>query len=159
MAHVTNGSDNHESLDETDKAIIRHLQHDGRMSYAALSPLVGLSEAATRQRVNRLIDHGVMQVVAVTDPATVGLGLQAMVGITTVGDVRGIADALAEIEAVDYVVIVAGRYDIVIEVVANSSDDLLDLINGAIRPIEGVDRTEILTYLKLVKQTYTWGTA
>ncbi len=95
-------------LDPTDKAIIEALQVDGRLPYSELGPMVGLSQAAVRQRVKRLLDAGVMQVVAVTDPASLGFGLQALIGITVEGDIRGVADALAEVDEIDYVVVTAG---------------------------------------------------
>jgi Lrp/AsnC family transcriptional regulator for asnA, asnC and gidA len=147
-----------QELDAVDKAIIRRLQSDGRMPYAQLGPLVGLSQAAVRQRVNRLIESGVMQVVAVTDPRRLGLEVQAMVAVGVAGDVRKVAAELAALDDIDYVVIVAGRYDILCEVVCADSDALLDLINDRIRRIDGVDHTEVLSYLRLVKQTYNWGT-
>ncbi len=144
-------------LDGVDTAIIRVLQTDGRVPYSKLGPMVGLSQAAVRQRVQRLIDRGVMQVVAVTDPAMLGLGIQAMVGVRVEGDPRVVADAIAESEAVDYVVVTAGRYDVLVEVVAPDAAALLDLVTDTIRKVDGVVSTEILTYLKLVKQTYAWG--
>src|ERR687886_2598880 len=90
-------------LDEVSRQIIEQLQRDGRMSYAALAKVVGLSEAAVRQRVQRLLDAGVMQIVAVTDPLTLGFARQVMVGIRVSGDIRPVADALAAIPEVDYV--------------------------------------------------------
>jgi Lrp/AsnC family transcriptional regulator for asnA, asnC and gidA len=144
-------------LDGVDAAIIRALQTDGRIPYSRLGPMVGLSQAAVRQRVQRLIDRGVMQVVAVTDPAVLGLGLQAMVGVRVEGDPRVVAAAIAESDAVDYVVVTGGRYDVLVEVVAPDAAALLDLVTETIRHVPGVATTEILTYLKLVKQTYAWG--
>ena len=146
------------ALDETDKAIIRELQNDGRMPFAQLAPLVGLSQAATRQRVNRLVDGGVMQVVAVTDPTTLGLRYQSMLGITVDGDVRKVTEAIAALAGADYVVITAGRFDALVEVVADNADSFLDLVNMDIRTIPGVRTVEILSYVRLVKQTYNWGT-
>ncbi len=145
-------------LDDTDKAIIRELQDDGRLPYAQLAPRVGLSQAATRQRVNRLVERGVMQVVAVTDPAMLGLRHQAMVGMNVDTDVRDVAEALAEIDAVDYLVVTAGRYDLIAEVFSSDPDGFLNVVNDQIRPIAGIRNLEILTYLNLVKQTYNWGT-
>jgi Lrp/AsnC family transcriptional regulator, regulator for asnA, asnC and gidA len=145
-------------LDPTDKAIIEALQVDGRLPYSELGPMVGLSQAAVRQRVKRLLDAGVMQVVAVTDPASLGFGLQALIGITVEGDIRGVADALAEVDEIDYVVVTAGRFDVFAEVVCVDTAALLDLVNGHIRSIPGVRGTEVFTYLDLVKQTYSWGT-
>jgi Lrp/AsnC family transcriptional regulator, regulator for asnA, asnC and gidA len=144
-------------LDEVSKAIIEQLQQDGRRSYAAIGKVVGLSEAAVRQRVQRLTESGVMQVVAVTDPLQLGFARQAMVGIRAKGELEAVAEALAEIDEVDYVVVTAGTYDILVEVVCESDDHLLELLSGKIRTIENVESTETFMYLKLLKQTYSWG--
>ncbi len=145
------------ALDDVSKAIIEQLQQDGRRSYAAIGKVVGLSEAAVRQRVQRLIESGIMQVVAVTDPLELGFARQAMVGIEVTGPLDEVADALAALEEVDYVVVTAGSYDVLVEVVCESDDHLLELISGKIRKIPGVVRTETFMYLKLRKQTYSWG--
>ncbi len=145
-------------LDETNKRIIERLQRDGRTSYAALATVVGLSEAAVRQRVQRLLDSGVMQIVAVTDPLMLGFARQVMVGLRVEGDIRPVADALAAVPEVDYVVICAGGYDLLVELVCTDDADLLRLLNDTIRTIPGVRSTETFVYLKLAKQTYSWGT-
>ena len=145
------------ALDDVSKAIIEQLQQDGRRSYAAIGKVVGLSEAAVRQRVQRLVDSGVMQVVAVTDPLELGFARQAMVGIRVTGQLEPVADALADLPEVDYVVITAGSYDLLAELVCESDDHLLSLISGKIRAIEGVVSTETFMYLRLRKQTYSWG--
>ena len=119
--------------------------------------MVGLSEAAVRQRVQRLIDGGVMQVVAVTDPLELGFARQAMIGIRVSGPLEPVADALAELAEVDYVVVTAGTYDLLVEAVCESDEHLLELISSRIRAIEGVASTETFMYLKLRKQTYSWG--
>ena len=144
-------------LDDVSKAIIEQLQADGRRSYAAIGKVVGLSEAAVRQRVQRLIDGGVMQVVAVTDPLELGFARQAMVGVRVSGPLEPVADEIAELEEVDYVVITAGSYDLLAEVVCESDERLLDVLSTRIRTIEGVVSTETFMYLKLRKQTYSWG--
>jgi len=146
------------ALDEVSKAIIEQLQEDGRRSYAEIGKAVGLSEAAVRQRVQKLTESGVMQVVAVTDPMQLGFFRQAMVGIRVTGDSRIIAERLAEIPAVDYVVLTAGSFDILAEVVCEDDDDLIELLNQRIRRIDGVQSTETFVYLKLQKQLYNWGT-
>jgi Lrp/AsnC family transcriptional regulator for asnA, asnC and gidA len=145
------------TLDDVSKAIIEQLQQDGRRSYAAIGKVVGLSEAAVRQRVQRLTESGVMQVVAVTDPLQLGFARQAMVGIRARGELESVAEALGELQEVDYVVITAGSYDILVEVVAESDDHLLELISLKIRTIPNVESTETFMYLKLQKQTYSWG--
>ncbi len=145
-------------LDDIDKAVVRELQRDGRISYAELGPLVGLSQAAVRQRVRRLIDSGAVQIVGVTDPTSLGFHVFAMLGIRATGDVSVVARAIAELEAVDYVVVTAGRFDLLVEVVCADNSALLDLVNADIRSVAGVESAEIFTYLDLVKQTYNWGT-
>ena len=145
-------------LDDLNKRIIDQLQRDGRMSYAALAKQIGLSEAAARQRVQRMLDTGVMQIVAVTDPLTLGFRRQVMVGIQVEGDMRTVAEKIAQIAEVDYVVICAGSYDILAELVCTDDEHLLALLNEKIRSIDGVRSTETYVYLKLAKQTYAWGT-
>jgi Lrp/AsnC family transcriptional regulator for asnA, asnC and gidA len=140
------------------KAIIEKLQRDGRRSYAGIGTEVGLSEAAVRQRVQRLIDGGVMDIVAVTDPMQLGFNRQAMVGIRCQGDVTKVAERLAKIDAVSYVVLTAGNFDALVEIVCADDAELLELLNTEIRAIPGVTSTETLVYLKLVKQQYNWGT-
>ena len=144
-------------LDDVAKAIIEQLQQDGRRSYAAIGKEVGLSEAAVRQRVQRLLESGVMQIVAVTDPLQMGFARQAMVGVRTSGALEPVADALAQIEEVDYVVVTAGSFDLLVEVVCESDEHLVDLISDRIRAVPGVETTETFMYLKLRKQTYSWG--
>jgi len=144
-------------LDELSKQIIEKLQQDGRRSYAGIGKAVGLSEAAARQRVQRLVDAGVMQIVAVTDPLTLGFRRQTMIGIRCVGDLERVADLLADMTEIDYIVITAGSFDLLAEVVCEDDDQLLEIISR-VRTIPSVTTTETFVYLKLRKQTYSWGT-
>ena len=146
------------ALDDVSKAIIEQLQTDGRKSYSDIGRAVDLSEAAVRQRVQKLIDSGVMQIVAVTDPMQLGFYRQAMIGIRTTGDARAVGDAIADIDAVEYVVLTAGSFDMLAEVVCEDDEGLLELLNDKIRSIPGVVQTEVFTYLQLKKQQYNWGT-
>jgi len=143
-------------IDETDRAIIEELQRDGRVPYTRLSAAVGLSEAAARQRVQRLIDCGVMQVVAVTNPLSHGKRRMAMIGVRTEGPTDDIAKTLQAMRDIDYLVVSAGSFDLMAEVVVADDGELLDLTNR-IRNVEGVKSTETFIYLDLVKQTFTWG--
>lgn len=145
-------------LDDVSKAIIEQLQSDGRRSYAEIGKAVGLSEAAVRQRVQKLNESGVMQVVAVTDPMQLGFYRQAMIGIKVAGDATVVIDQLANIKAVDYLVLTAGSFDILAEIVCENDKELIDLLNKEIRSIPGVRSTEAFVYLKLHKQFYNWGT-
>jgi Lrp/AsnC family transcriptional regulator for asnA, asnC and gidA len=153
-----NGETGTVALDETSRQIVEQLQQDGRRPYATIAKAVGLSEAAVRQRVQRLLDAGVMQIVAVTDPLRIGFRRQAMVGLKIEGDLREAARQLAALDEVDYVVVCAGSFDLIVEVVCENDDHLLSILNDHIRTIPGVTNTETFVYLRLEKQTYTWGT-
>ena len=145
-------------LDDAAKAIIEQLQQDGRRAYATIGKAVGLSEAAVRQRVQRLVVSGVIQIVAVTDPMQVGFPRAAMLGIRVDGDINAVADELAELDEIDYLVVTGGGFDILAEVVCEDDEHLLDIMNNKIRAVPGVRSTETFVYLKLRKQVYTWGT-
>jgi Lrp/AsnC family transcriptional regulator, regulator for asnA, asnC and gidA len=145
-------------LDAPNRAIIEALQRDGRQPYGAIAQAVGLSEAAVRRRVQRLREAGIMQIVAVTDPLQLGFTRQALIGISVEGDVRIVADKLTALPEVDYVVMCAGSFDLLAEVVCEDDERLLQVLNDSVRSIPGVRATETFVYLKLAKQTYTWGT-
>lgn len=145
-------------LDDANRAIIEALQRDGRRPYGAIADEVGLSEAAVRRRVQRLRESGIIQIVAVTDPLQLGFNRQAMVGVRVEGDVRRVAEKVAAVDEVDYVVMCTGSFDLLAEVVCEDDERLLYVLNDAIRSIPGVRSTETFLYLKLAKQTYTWGT-
>ncbi|MGJ0184722.1 Lrp/AsnC family transcriptional regulator [Corynebacterium glyciniphilum] len=145
------------NLDSKSKRIIEELQHDGRRTYSEIGKAVGLSEAAVRQRVAKLIDSGAMQIVAVTDPRQLGFARQAMIGVRVTGAITPVADVIAELPTADYVVVTAGVYDILAEVVCADDSELLDVLN-TIRAIPGVRETETMTYLDLRNQKYNWGT-
>ena len=144
-------------IDDIDKAIIRELQVDGRAAYSRLAPLVGLSEAAVRQRVNRLQDRGVIQIVAVTDPVSLGYPFQAMLGIKVASAVDATAEKISQIDSVDYTVVTTGRFDVLAEVVCRDREHLLEL-SDQIRDADTVSDVEIMTYLRMVQQNYDWGT-
>jgi Lrp/AsnC family transcriptional regulator for asnA, asnC and gidA len=145
-------------LDDVSKAIIEQLQQDGRRPYATIGKAVGLSEAAVRQRVSKLLETGVMQIVAVTDPLQVGFNREAMIGIEVDGDMEAVADLLSLMDEISYIILTAGSFDVILEVVCEDDEALLEVINRKIRAIPGVRRTETFMYLKLRKQSYTWGT-
>ncbi|MFJ1900808.1 MULTISPECIES: Lrp/AsnC family transcriptional regulator [unclassified Streptomyces] len=157
-ADTRTGNGSSSTVDAVSLAIIEQLQEDGRRPYAAIGKAVGLSEAAVRQRVQKLLDQGVMQIVAVTDPLTVGFRRQAMVGINVEGDLDPVAEALSAMAECEYVVMTAGSFDLMVEIVCEDDDHLLETISKRIRAIPGVRSTESFVYLKLKKQTYMWGT-
>ena len=145
-------------IDALDKLIIEQLQQDGRRPYTEVATAVGLSEAAVRQRVKTLINSGVMQIVAVADPLRVGFHLMAMVALRIEGDLVSTAEALATIPEIIYVVVASGSFDLLVEVVCADHDHLLKLLNESIRTVPGVTRAETFTYLRVVKESYSYGT-
>jgi len=145
-------------LDAADRQIIEALQRDGRQPYGTIAATVGLSEAAVRRRVQRLRDSGALEIVAVTDPLQLGFHREAMLGLRVNGDVRAVADAIAAIDEAIYVVLCAGSFDLMVEVIAEDDEHLVRVLNDKIRSIDGVAAVETFLYLKLAKQTYSWGT-
>jgi Lrp/AsnC family transcriptional regulator for asnA, asnC and gidA len=153
------GPTRNEELSPLDKRIIEHLQQDGRRPFTQIAADLGVSEAAVRARTNRLVERGILQVVGVTDPLKIGFHLQAMIGIRCDSDkLMGVSDAVAALPEVDYVVITAGTYDLLIEVVCEDNEALLRFLVERLRTIDGVRDTETFVYLRMVKQTYQWGT-
>ena len=144
-------------LDSKSKAIIEALQQDGRRSYAEIGREVGLSEAAVRQRAAKLTAAGVMQIVAVTSPMQLGFNRQAMIGVRVNSDITGTAEALSKLPEVNYTVVTAGVYDVLIEVVCADDDELMETLQQ-LRSFETVESTDTMMYLKLWDQKYNWGT-
>lgn len=144
------------AIDATDLQIIAELQQDGRSTYGRIGREVGLSEAAVRQRVQRLVDSEAIRIVAVTDPERFGVRVRATIAVRVDGDVGPVAEALAEIPQVDYVVAVAGPFDLLVEVQCRDEQDLYAVINRGIRQVDRVAGTETWPYLRIYKQTYPW---
>ena len=143
-------------LDETDKRIVVELQRDGRIAYADLAPKIGLSPAATRQRVQRLLDNGVVTVVGVTDPLALGYPVMALLGVQVDGDVVRIADEVAAIDGVIYVVLSSGSFDLLVEVIAEDTGALLGTINDRLKTIVGVRRVESFLYFGIHTHRFGW---
>ena len=145
------------SLDPVDRGIIEALQENGRTAFRAVASRVGVAEATVRSRYARLVDDGILQVTGVTNPLGLGFEAMAMLGIKTTGDQEPVADTIAGWEETSYVVVTAGRFDVLAEVVCTDRHHLLDL-TSRIRAVEGVVTTETFLYLDLAKQVYAWGT-
>jgi len=144
------------SLDTVDKAIIEALQENGRESFRRIAEKVGVAEATVRARYGRLVEDEILQVTGVTNPLGLGFDAQAIVGVKTAGAPDPIADTIAAWPEASYVVIAAGRFDVLVELVCADRRDLLELTNR-IRAVDGVLSTESFPYLQLVKQVYAWG--
>ncbi len=143
-------------LDDKDLQIIESLQINGRTSYAELAETIDLSQAAIRLRVNRLLETGIVQIVAITDPLSIGFTVVAMVGLTVDGDIEALSDEIGNREYAVYVVLTSGRFDMLVEVLCADNDHLLEVMSD-LRALDGVSSVEAHTYLRLTKQTYAWG--
>jgi Lrp/AsnC family transcriptional regulator for asnA, asnC and gidA len=148
-----------QEVSDLDKRIIEHLQEDGRRPFTQVAADLGVSEAAVRARTNRLIDRGILQIVGVTDPLKLGFQQMAMIGVRVeAARLIEVAEEIAAFPETDYVVVTAGSYDILVECVAEDNEALLVFLSDRLRKIPGVRETETFVYLRLMKQTYQWGT-
>lgn len=146
-------------LDDLDKAIIRCLQQDGRRPYAQIGRELKVPEATVRQRAERLISRRVVQVVGVTDPLAMGFQQPALIGIKVdAAKLEQIAEKIAELDEVTYLVVTAGRFDLMCEVVCRDNDHLLRVLTEDLAKVRGIKSTETLVELRFVKETYQWGT-
>ena len=145
------------SLDAIDRRIIEALQENGRAPFRAIAAHVGIAEATVRSRYARLVDDGILLVTGVTNPLGLGFEAQAMIGIKTSGSPEAAADEIAGWDEASYVVVAAGRFDLLVEVVCNDRRHLLE-VTTRLREVEGVVSTETFPYLSLAKQVYAWGT-
>lgn len=145
-------------LDDVDRQIIAELQEDGRRTFGRIAKAVGISEATVRQRIQRLLESDVMRIVAVTDPTALGVQLRATVGLRAEGDLDATAEAVGAIPEVDYVVVTAGSFDLLLEVLCEDTNHLYTVLD-AIRKVPGVEAAETFLYLRIAKQTYPWPPA
>ena len=143
-------------LDGVDQSIIEALQKNGRESFRRIAAEIGVSEATVRARYGRLCDDNILQVTGVTNPLGLGFDAMAMVGIRTAGAPEPVADEISKWDEAGYVVVTAGQYDILVELVCADRRELLDLTNR-LRSLDGIVSTESFLYLALWKQLYGWG--
>lgn len=142
-----------------DRSIIEQLQRDGRRPYTQIAADLGVSESTIRQHTERLIERGVLQIVGVTDPLRLGYDQMAMVGVRCESDrLLGVADEIAQLPEVTYVVVTAGAYDLLVETVCRDNAELLFFLADKLRRIPGVVSTETFVYLRITKQTFHWST-
>lgn len=145
-------------LDDLDKRIIQCLQLDGRRPYAQIGRQLDVPEATVRQRAERLIGRGVVQIVGVTDPLAMGFQQPALIGLKVeAARLTEVADEIAKLDEVTYLVITAGRYDLVCEIVCEDNDHLLRVLTERLAGIDGIRSTETLVELRFVKESYQWG--
>jgi Lrp/AsnC family transcriptional regulator for asnA, asnC and gidA len=157
LGNLDAGSASSIRLDDIDLAIIKTLKRDGRTPFAQIAQRLGVSTGMIRQRYQRLVKEGVLQVVAVTNPLLLGFSTMAMIGIKVEGaKLQEVAEKIAGLEEVIYLMLTAGAYDLFAEVVFRDNDHLLDFLTSRLRTIEGIRETETFMYLKIVKEIYSW---
>ena len=146
-------------ISELDKRIIEHLQQDGRRPFTQIATALGVSEATVRARTNRLVERGILQIVGVTDPLKLGFQQQAMIGVRCeASQLLEAAEVINTFPEVDYLVVTAGSYDLLVEVVCEDNEALLHFLTDKLRRVAGVRETETFVYLRMLKQIYSWGT-
>jgi len=146
-------------ISELDKRIIEHLQQDGRRPFTQIAIALGVSEATVRARTNRLVERDILQIVGVTDPLKLGFQQQAMIGVRCeASELLEAADVINAFPEVDYLVVTAGSYDLLVEVVCEDNEALLHFLTEKLRRVRGVRETETFVYLRMLKQVYSWGT-
>jgi Lrp/AsnC family transcriptional regulator for asnA, asnC and gidA len=158
MRSIQQGGGRRPALDDLDKAIIKCLQQDGRRPYAQIGRELKVPEATVRQRAERLISRGIVQIVGVTDPLAMGFQQPALIGLKVeAGRLEEISQQIGALDEVTYLVVTAGRYDLVCEVVCEDNDHLLRVLTERFAAIEGIRSTETLVELRFVKESYQWG--
>jgi Lrp/AsnC family transcriptional regulator, regulator for asnA, asnC and gidA len=149
------GIQHSESLDDIDLYLLAALRKDGREAFSQIAEQLKVSPGMIRQRYNRLVEEGYLKVVAITNPIQRGFKTMALIGVRTDGNrMLEVADKIAKLDEVVYLVVVSGRYDILIEVFCRDHADLLKFITEKLYGIEGVRETETFMHLKIVKEVY-----
>lgn len=142
-------------LDKIDKYIIEAMRLDGREAFAQIAEKLNVSPGMIRQRYNRLVKLGYLKVVAVTNPLMMGKRTMAMIGVRTDGrKMLDVANKLIKFDEVVYIVVVSGRYDIMVEVFCRDHEDLLAFMTEKLAKVDGVRETESFMYLKITKEIY-----
>jgi Lrp/AsnC family transcriptional regulator, regulator for asnA, asnC and gidA len=142
-------------LDDIDRQIISSLQKDGRASFAEMAKEMKVSPGMIRVRYNRLIEMGVLRIAAITNPLQMGYQTMALIGIKVDGSkLMEVADKIADLDEVIYLIVVSGAYDIIAEIVCKDQDHLLQFLTERLYKIDGVRESESFIHLKIVKEVY-----
>jgi Lrp/AsnC family transcriptional regulator, regulator for asnA, asnC and gidA len=149
------GNELSDRIDPVDLKIIEALRKDGRVAFAQIAEQLKVSPGMIRQRYNRLVELGYLKVVAVTNPMSMGVRTMALIGISTDGGkMLKVAEQIAKLDEVVYLVVVSGRYDIVIEVFCRDHEDLLKFLTEKLAKVDGIRETESFMHLKIMKEIY-----
>jgi Lrp/AsnC family transcriptional regulator for asnA, asnC and gidA len=144
-------------IDDIDLQIIKILNEDGRTPFSQIAQQLDVSTGMIRQRYQRLVQDGVLQVVAVTNPLLMGFTTMAQIGAKVdVGRLQEIAEQIAAFEEVVYLVLITGSYDLHIEVVCRDKSHLMDFLTNKLYSVEGIKDSETFIYMHIAKEVYTW---
>lgn len=148
----------HAKIDDIDLQIIRILNKDGRTPFAQIAKQLGVSTGMIRQRYQRLVQDGVLQVVAITNPLLMGFATMAQIGVKAdVNRLEEIANEIALFDEVIYLVLLTGSYDLHVEVVCRDNTHLLNFLTKKLHAVEGVKEAETFMYLRIAKENYGWA--
>lgn len=146
------------NLDETDRAIIAQLQFDGRMPFTTVAERIGVSEATIRNRVTRMRQEGILQIVGLVDPHLLDLKATAIVGIVIQPPhLEQAAKTISRFDQVSYLLMSSGAFDLLVEVMCRDTDDLARFLSEKLLRVKGVQRTETFYTLRTYKLSYRWG--
>ena len=149
-----------ERIDKIDRAIISHLQYDGRMPFTDIAAELDISEGAVRRRVKRLIEGEVLQIVGIAEPQYMGWNAAGMIGvIVQAGQIESVADQIAQFPEISYLFMASGGFDLFAEVYCRDMDHFVSFLNEKLQKVPGVQRTETFMILKMYKLSYRWGEA
>lgn len=142
-------------MDNLDKKIIKYLQKDGRTPYTEIAEGLDVSEGTIRNRVTRLIENGTLKIVGLTDPAKLGFDTPAFVGVSVQGmDIEVVADTVSQFEEVNYLIMVSGEFDLILEVLCKDRDHLANFLNQKLRKVEGIAVTQTFIILQTYKMAF-----
>ncbi len=144
-----------QELDSIDYHIIKRLRQDGRTPFTQIAQELNVSSGMIRMRYNRLVERGYLQIVAITNPLNIGYNAVALIGIRVDGKkLVEVAEAIAQLEEVDYLIITSGRFDLFAEVICRDHDELFHFLSEKLYQIDGVKESETFMHLKIVKEIY-----
>ncbi len=145
-------------IDSIDRRLLALLQRDGRLPFSQLAKQAGISRAAATTRVQDLIRHGVLAIVAATDLMCLGYLVRTVMCRVEGSSRRNTARRLAALPEITYCIVGAGLADVQLEVACRDREHLAEVLER-IAAIDGVVIVETFEFLEMVKQTYGWEVA
>jgi Lrp/AsnC family transcriptional regulator, regulator for asnA, asnC and gidA len=143
------------TLDDIDRRLIAALQADGRKPYSRIASELDVSESVVRYRAQPREDEGMLQVVGIADPLRIGFDRMALVGLRVEpGKARRVCETVTELPETSYVVMIAGSFDVLVEVICRDTDHFTELLTERLQTIDGIVATESFFVLEVHKMAY-----